>query len=112
MENFTFTYINTSNVSQHWYVGEGNYFELQPGKDNSYQAQYGQGDLTITVKVGGDSVATTLTFDGSSWSWDDPHPSFAKEQKDDEPGAFLTVSCWYAGESTTGYDHKHHHHDE
>lgn len=111
MENFTFTYINTSNVSQQWYVGEGDYFELQPGKDNSYQAQYQEGDLTITVKADGDSVATTLTFDGSSWSWGDLHNSFSVKQKDEEPGAFLTVSCWYAGDSN-GYDHKKHHHDE
>ncbi len=75
MNDFWFTWANTTEQSQQWsFLDGGNYFELPPYSSRVEQNQYDLGDrIRISVSH---NFRVTLLLTGQGWSFEQPTDLF------------------------------------
>jgi hypothetical protein len=75
MNNFWFTWANTSGQFQQWsFLDGGNYFELPPHSSRVEENQYDLGDrINIIVSH---KLRVTLVLTGLGWKFEHPTDSF------------------------------------
>jgi len=75
MNNFWFTWANTSDQFQQWsFLDGGNYFELPPNSSRVEENQYDLGDR-IKINVS-HKLPVTLVLTGLGWKFENPTDYF------------------------------------